>query len=355
MNEAPRSQRPAKESLAADIAPALRPPELPARDPHGHKGTFGTVVVIGGQAAAPRVMLGGPALTARAAFRAGCGLVALAMPEAILREALAVVPEATGVALPCGGDGAIEPARAAEVIDPHLTSAQAIAIGPGFGSATPQQQVVMRLISADLPPMVIDADALNCLSEVERFDLDFRASAILTPHPKEFARLAQRLDLGLSPDDAIEPARRPDAAARLAQRLGAVVILKGAPTVVSDGLRTWTASTVNPALATGGSGDVLTGIAASFVAQFHRAGVKAPVPRSTASAATGIARPGSASNTLDLFECARLAVWAHGRAADHWAARHGSAGLLAHELADLVPDVLAEERRSPSGLTGPAH
>lgn len=294
-------------------------PVLPPRDARGHKGTFGTVVVIGGQAAGPRMMLGGPALTARAALRAGCGLVVLAMPEPILPGALAVAPEATGLALPCSGDGELDPSRSAEMLDVHLPTAHAVAIGPGLGARMAQQQIVMRLVATEEVPLIIDADALNALSETPRFDLDFRASAILTPHPGEFARLAARLGIEADP---IDPDRRAEAAERLAQRLGTIVVLKGARTVVSDGLRSWTADVGNAALATAGSGDVLTGIAASFTAQFHR--------------------PPSA--TLDLFDCARLAVQVHGRAADLWASRHGQAGLLAHELCDLIPDVLAAMR-----------
>lgn len=302
--------------------PSLPPPLLPPRDPAGHKGTFGTVVVIGGQAAPPRIMLGGPALSARAAFRGGCGLVVLAMPEPIMAEALAVVPEATGVALPCDDDGTLLPSQVAEVLDPHLQRASAIALGPGLGADAPQQQVVLRLVAGDLAPMVIDADALNCLAATERFDLDFRARAILTPHPGEYARLAERLGIR---GDPVDPERRRGAAESLAQRLGAVVVLKGASTVVTDGHRTWVAASGNASLATGGSGDVLTGITASFVAQFHRGG------------------------GLDLFECARLAVHCHGCAADHWALQHGTAGLLAHEIADLLPDAMAALRRNAVG------
>jgi len=294
------------------------PPPLPARDPAGHKGTFGTVAVIGGQATAPRMMVGGPALAARSALRAGCGLAVLAMPEPILAAALEIVPEATGVPLPCRADGSIDASRSAQVIDEHLSNATVLAIGPGFGAGAPQQQVVMRLVAREGAPLVIDADALNSLAEVERFDLDFRAKAILTPHPGEYARLAARLGIEADP---VDPGRRIDAATALSRRLGAIVLLKGANTIVTDGLRSWAASIVNPALATAGSGDVLTGIVASFAAQFHRSGM------------------------LDLFDCARLAVQAHGAAAGAWSERHGSAGLLAHELCDLLPEAIERMRR----------
>lgn len=306
------------EALESDLDP---PPLLPPRDPRGHKGTFGTVCVIGGHASAPRMMIGGPALCARAALRTGCGLVVLAMPEPILAAALEVAPEATGIPLPCASDGSLRSSAAAEAIDRVRESAQAIVVGPGLGLGEAQRQVVLRLAAFDDPPLVIDADALNALAATDRFDLDLRAKAILTPHPGEFSRLVERLGLHADP---IAPERRPDAALRLAQRVGAVVVLKGAGTVVSDGLRAWVSRRGNAALATAGSGDVLAGVIASLVAQFHRA------------------ERGSAS--MSLFDAARLGVEIHGRAAESWSASHGDAGLLAHELCDLIPGVLASMR-----------
>jgi len=300
-----------------------RPPALPPRDPRGHKGTFGSVCVIGGHASSPRMMVGGPALSARAALRAGCGLAILAMPQPILGFALEVAPEATGVPLPCTPEGELIASGAAEAIDRARGAAHAVVIGPGLGEGEAQRQIVLRLAAFEAPPLVIDADALNALAATDRFDLDLRAKAILTPHPGEYARLAAGLGLA---EDPVDPARRAAAAERLAQRVGAVVVLKGAGTIVADGLRCWTSSVGNAALATAGSGDVLAGVIASMVAQFHRA------------------ERGSAS--MSLYECARLGVEIHGRAADTWAATHGDAGLLARELCDLLPDVLAQMRRA---------
>ena len=155
---------------------------------------------------------------------------------------------------------------------------------------------------------------------------DFRAAAILTPHPGEYRRLAASLGISLDP---VDPRTRPEAAAALGQRLGCIVVLKGSGTIVSDGQRTWQNDTGGSELATGGTGDVLAGIIAGIVAQFVAFGLHPRQPR-------------PASRPLDLFDAARLAVRAHGLAGDRWASRQGAnAGLMATELADELPAVLA--------------
>jgi NAD(P)H-hydrate epimerase len=292
---------------------------LPPRDPHGHKGTFGSVLVIGGHAANP-VMLGGPALAARAALRSGCGLCTLAMPAPLLAQALSVAPSATGCALPVDAEGELRASETAEVLDPPLARASAVVVGPGMGQGFPVQQVVLRLASMVEVPLVIDADALNALAASVDFHRDLRARAVLTPHPGEFARLAAALGLEL---DAVEPAAREGSASTLAARLGCVVALKGANTVVSDGHRVWTCEAVEPALATGGSGDALSGVIAGLAAQFARRG---SVP------------------ALDLLEVTRLAVQLHADSASRWARLHGHAGMLAQEIADGIPDAMAALR-----------
>ena len=294
-------------------------PALPPRDPHGHKGTFGSVLVVGGHAANP-VMLGGPALAARAALRAGCGLCTLAMPAPLLAQALAVAPSATGCALPVDAEGELRPSEVAAAIDPPLARASAVVVGPGLGSGFAVQQVVVRLVSMVEVPLVVDADALNALASTPDFHRDLRAPTVLTPHPGEFARLAAALGLDRDP---VSPQARVSSASALAARLGCVVALKGAGTVVSDGHRVWTCPVEEPALATGGSGDALSGVVAGLAAQFTRPG--------------GGAR-------LGLFEVTCLAVQLHADSAVRWAARHGHAGMLAQEIADGIPDAMAAMR-----------
>ena len=295
------------------------PPALPPRPSDGHKGTFGSVVVIGGHAANP-VMLGGPALAARAALRSGCGLCTLAMPAPLLAGALGVAASATGCALPVDAAGLLRPSAVAEALDPAIARADAVVVGPGLGQGFEVQQVVLRLASMLEVPTVIDADALNALAATSDFARDLRAPCVLTPHPGEFGRLAQALSLDLDP---IDPSRREAAAAGLAARLGCVVVLKGARTVVSDGVRCWTCDAAEPALATGGSGDALGGVIAGLAAQFARAG---------------------AAGALTLFGVACLGVQLHADSAARWAARHGHAGMLAEEIADGVPDAMAARR-----------
>lgn len=306
-------------------------PPLPPRPAEGNKGTFGKVMVIGGQAAPPHVMLGGPAFSATAALRVGAGLAVLAVPQPLMVEALAVAPSATGLALPVDDSGALRPSAVAELIDANLRGVSCIAIGPGLGADDPQQQIVLRLAAQDSPPMVIDADALNALAAVNEFQRDFRAQAVLTPHPGEYRRLAENLKIAADP---VDPAARSEAASQLALRLGCVVVLKGQHTIVSDGLQSWTNTTGNVALATAGSGDVLTGVIAGLIAQFFKT-VLGSGPRAVSAERQG---------GLSLYDCARWGVYLHGLAADRWAARHGDAGLLAADLLAEIPDALAGAR-----------
>ncbi len=296
-------------------------PTLPPRDPRGHKGTFGSVLVVGGHmgSGVSRTMLGAPAMAAAAALRSGAGLATIAVPEPLLVAALSLAPAATGIGLPLRADGTLDASAAAERIDSAMNATTTLVVGPGFGHGFAEQQVVIRLLAQDVAPMVLDADGLNAFAQIADGHRDLRASTIITPHPGEFAKLAASLGITLSPTD---PESRPRAAAELARRLGCIVVLKGAGTIVSDGLRAWHNETGNAALATGGTGDVLAGLIGGLVSQFA-------------------ARPFGA---LSYFDCARLGVRIHGLAADRWAATVGTAGMSPLDLIEQIPSVLAEER-----------
>jgi NAD(P)H-hydrate epimerase len=246
------------------------------------------------------------------------------MPRPILAAGIVICPSATGVALPVDRRGEIIAHEASRLIDAAVGESQCLVIGPGMGPGKGVQVASLRAVQQEDIPVVVDADALNALSEVPELWRDFKAAAVLTPHPGEYRRLAG--SLGIKADPGRQPSRD-DAAALLAQRLGCVVVLKGSGTVVSDGQRTWVNDTGGSELATAGTGDVLSGIIAALIAQF-----------------AGIARPSMPrppGKPLDLFDAARLAVHAHGRAGELWTHKHGAtAGLVALELAELVGKVL---------------
>jgi len=325
------AEHPAVDSAAAPL------PKLPRRSPSAHKGTAGTVAIVGGTCSDGIRMIGAPALSGRAALRAGAGLVRLVMPRPILDAGLVQCPGATGIALPCGDDGVVAPHQAAEVLDRVIDGCTCLAIGPGLGTSAGSIAATLRAIQQDRKPLVVDADAINALAMIPSFMKDFHAAAVLTPHPGEFKRLVASMglknDLGLA-------ASRERACEQLAQRLGRVVVLKGAGTVVSDGLRTWTCRAGHPCLATAGTGDVLTGLLAAVISQYMAA------PEQQLLRAKFPQLPIDPSRPLDLFDSARVAVQAHARAGEHWTARAGAeSGLLATELADLIPMALEELRR----------
>lgn len=284
-------------------------PPLPPRPRDGHKGTFGTVLVVGGSSDNSTRMIGAPALAGLGALRAGCGLCKLMMPSPILNAALSSLTSATGLPLQVDDEGQAIPFEAVAAFDRAAEDATCIVIGPGLGTAEAARALVLRAVQRDSPPLVIDADATNVLASIPDLFRDFHAAAILTPHPGEFRRLA--VAFRITHDPAREESRAP-AAEALAQKLGAIVVLKGARTVVSDGQRTWTCPAGDPCMATGGSGDVLAGVTAGLVAQHARQG-------------------------HDLFQCARAAVAAHALAGESWASQNATAGMLASELANLIP------------------
>jgi hydroxyethylthiazole kinase-like uncharacterized protein yjeF len=302
-------------------------PPLPPRDRAGHKGTFGTVAVIGGCAAplpatggAARVMIGGPALAAAGALRAGAGLATLVMPGSILAHAITILPSATGIALPADHAGDLDASTAVAVVDELVSTVDCLVIGPGLGVSEGARALVLRAIQQEECPVVLDADGLSCLASIRSTHLDFHARAVLTPHVGEYRRLAQALGVDTPPDAG--------GAATLARRIGAVVVLKSATTHVSDGHETWTHTGNNPAMATGGTGDVLAGALGALIAQH--------------------------SVELPLRACAAWSVHVHARAGALWRDAHAGAsgGLLAIELADRLPQALHEARQAACNPAG---
>lgn len=285
---------------------------LPARPARGHKGTFGKVLVIAGSLD----YAGAALLVCRAAGRAGAGLVTLAVPESLQPLFAAKVVEATTMALPEDDVEEVDPEPSLARILDH--DHDAMVVGPGLRPGLATAELVRMLLTAadgEAPaaPMVLDAEALRSMATLGEWWSSTTRPCVLTPHPGEFERL--REGSGLEPaepqDLADDDAARSAAAAAAATAWNQVVVLKGARTVIAepDGTVT-TAPFENPALASGGTGDVLAGIIGALLAQ-------------------GLA-PGPA---------ARLGVYLHGSAGDLVRDRIGDAGLLASDLPDSVPTV----------------
>jgi len=229
---------------------------LPARPPDSHKGTFGRALIVGGSGE----YVGAVGLAARAAYASGVGLVTASAPANVIHALVGQVLEATWQTLP-DLDGALVP-EAVGRLAPLITQCRALLVGPGMGRAEVTGAFLHTLLSQPLPPLVLDADALNLLTELEAWESRLPAETILTPHPGEMARLC-----GL-PSAADLPRDRQTFAAQKADAWRAVVVLKGAHTVIAspDG-RLAVSPFKNAALAKGGTGDVLAGLATGLRAQ----------------------------------------------------------------------------------------
>jgi NAD(P)H-hydrate epimerase len=279
----------------------------------GHKGSFGKVLVIAGSID----YAGAALLVCRAAGRAGAGLVTLAVPESLQPLFAAKVVEATTMGLPEDDVEEVDPEPALARILDH--EHDAIVVGPGLRPGLATTELVRLLLAApadaDPAPVVLDAEALRSLASLDGWWDGEHRPAVLTPHAGEFARLragsgrAQADDGDLIADDDARVAAAKDAAAGW----HATVVLKGARTVIAapDGTAA-VAPFENPALASGGTGDVLAGAIGSLLAQ-----------------------------GLDPFAAARVGVYLHGVAGDGVRERFGDSGLLASDL----PDGLAMARK----------
>jgi ADP-dependent NAD(P)H-hydrate dehydratase / NAD(P)H-hydrate epimerase len=278
-------------SEAADLAGLVPVPRAEL-----HKRSRGVLLLVGGSSG----MGGAPTLMGLAARRSGTGLLVLAVPASVADRVGAQVPEALTVALPESGGGLA--AAADNACRRWLGEATAIGVGPGLGRADGTQKVVRGLLAAYRGPAVVDADGLFALGTGAPL-AERGAPTLITPHAGEFARLAPDAD-----------GTRLDQAADRAARWRATVLLKGNNTVVAepDG-RLAVNPTGVPALATGGTGDVLTGLLGALLAQ-------------------GLAP----------FDAARLGAWLHGRAGALATRALGPASVAAGDVAGHLPAAFRE-------------
>ena len=284
----------AQTAVAVEIAtPSTIRALLPQRPADGHKGTFGTALIAAGSAH----YWGAPLLAGQGAYRAGAGLVALAVPQVIRGNIAGQLPEATYPPVP---DRELLTSASFTFLQ-EQTNAKALLVGPGLDKATDFMQALLD--TNKLPPLIIDADGLNQLPPIANWAQKLPPNTILTPHPGEMSRL-----MGVSLND-LKAMERITLAQQQAQTWGHIVLLKGAYTVIAapDG-RCTVLPFANPALGVAGSGDVLAGIIVGLLAQ-------------------GIAP----------YETAVLGGYLHGLAgqiAGEWVA---GSGLLASEIAAAVP------------------
>ncbi len=280
-------------------------PTVPARPADAHKGTFGRVLIIGGS----RGMSGAPSLAGMGALRGGAGLVYISVPHEILPIVAAIEPSYLTIPLrTCEEHGGVS-AEALPGLRQACTGKDAIAIGPGLGLSADASSIVMALVTELTQPMVIDADALTLLAMKKpgiSEDVGLLTAAgprVLTPHPGEFARL-----IGVDVDIAKVQNRRENLAAEFAKAHGVVLLLKGHRTIITDGERLAVNQTGNPGMATGGSGDVLTGLITALLAQ-----------------------------GMSPFDAAQLGAHLHGLAGDLAAAEMSEPGLIASDLPRYLP------------------
>ncbi len=285
-----------------DITPVNVLPRLPRRSHDSHKGTYGTVLVIAGS----RGMAGAAVLSSRAALRAGAGLVRVACPTSVQDLVAGEYPCYTTVGIRQHADGSFAEGAAEEIIELGK-AADVVAIGPGLGRSPAVVAFVQRVLNELREvPVVLDADGLFAVSPfTSEFD-NRTVPLVLTPHPGEFARLTGQ------PAPKTDGERQEQAVA-FAQRFGHILLLKGSGTLVVDGQRLYRNTTGNPGMATGGSGDVLSGIIAALFGQ-----------------------------GMSGFDAAVLGSWVHGRAGDLAAVKLGQTALAAADLLDFLPAAFRE-------------
>ncbi|QDV37974.1 NAD(P)H-hydrate dehydratase [Tautonia plasticadhaerens] len=274
-------------------------PGLEKRPADSHKGMYGHVLVLAGG----RGMAGAAGLVGASALRSGAGLVRVACPGEVAPVVATFEPSYMTYPLPQDGDGLIDYPASAPTLDRLIGPADVLAVGPGLGQSRGLSAMVRWLVEGISTPAVLDADALNALAATPEILRSSRRPIVITPHPGEFSRLTG------DPVAEIQADREAKAAAFAGRSEHLTVVLKGRGTIVTDGRRLFVNNTGNPGMATGGAGDVLTGVIAALIGQ-----------------------------GLPAFEAAVLGVHAHGLAGDIARQHSGEVGLIAGDVVDGLAD-----------------
>lgn len=267
---------------------------LPDRNPWGHKGNFGKILLLCGS----RGYTGAAFFAAMGALRSGAGLVFLGVPESIYGIEAVKLNEPVIFPLPDAG-GRLSADAVPEILT-RLPQMDAVLVGPGLGQSEGTLAVVRAVLEKAECPVVVDADGINVLSAHRDLLRGRKLPTILTPHDGEFVRLG-----GVIGED------RMAAAAALAEELGCTVLLKGHETCITDGTDGYLNPTGNPGMAVGGSGDVLAGVI-------------------TALLGAG----------LPPLEAAACGAWLHGAAGDRCAAELGQYGMLPTDMLSALPRLM---------------
>jgi len=280
------------------LKPMQLPTQLLRRKANSHKGDYGHILILAGSSR----FSGAALLCAEAALRAGAGLITLGIPKSINLAVIKNKPkEVMSLPLPETKEGSLS-LRAFSRIGVFLKKVDVLIIGPGLGTDKTTSALVRKIIKKINLPAVIDADALNALSNHLEILRNHKGRLILTPHQMEMSKLF-KVDLNLIKKN------RKLVAKKYAKYYNSTIILKGHHTVVTDGnSQCYINKTGNPGMATAGSGDVLSGIAGAFLAQ-----------------------------GLDIFPAAKYATYIHGLAGDIAAGDKTQMGLIASDIIDEIP------------------
>ncbi len=267
---------------------------LPERDVRAHKGNFGKILLLCGSLG----YTGAAALAAMGALRTGAGLVFLGVPQCIY--AIEAVKLNEAIVFPLEDKDGMLSAVAIDTLENKLPQMDAVLIGPGLGQSRGTLEILTHILTRFQGPVVVDADGINLLSAHKDILRGRTGQTILTPHEGEFLRIGGNLSGDRMRDAAV-----------LADDFGAIIVLKGYETVITDGNSCFINHTGNPGMAVGGSGDVLAGMITSLLGQ-------------------GIAP----------LEAAACAAWLHGAAGDICANELGQYGMLPTDMLQVLPRLL---------------
>jgi hydroxyethylthiazole kinase-like uncharacterized protein yjeF len=281
---------------------------VPERQKYSHKGDYGHVLIIAGS----RGKTGAAFMCAKSCLRAGAGIVTIGVPESLMNIFQSRATEEMTLILPDRGDGTLSSAASGKILEFLSAKADVLAIGPGISDTNDIKKIVSEIVLGSTKPMVLDADAVNSLSGKTKIFENAKAPIILTPHPGEMARLLGKTKYKISDIEK----NRIEIARAFSKETGTYLVLKGVPTIISEPEgRAYINSTGNSGMATGGSGDVLTGIIASFL--------------------------GQGLNPL----CASiLGVFMHGYAGDIAASGKGEHSLIASDIIDSISETFLSMR-----------